>query len=118
GGAMDQATQAQDVERIRRLVARVDDSSPISRAELADILETFESYECWGPYFRLIKRSLQDSQSRKVEDYVRLARVQSLYLEYVFAAAETCANLVRDLGIGYVAFSEEVLPQVMEFEDF
>jgi tetratricopeptide (TPR) repeat protein len=100
------------------MVAQVDSGAPLTPAQRHAILETFEKHECWGPYFRLIKRQLDDPQTRQLSDYVRLARVQNLYLEDVFAAAESCANLVAALGVSYRRFNEQILPQVIEFEDF
>ncbi len=100
------------------MVAQVDSGVALSADVRNDILQTFEQYECWGPYFRLIKRSLQDPAARHISDYVRLARVQNLYLEDVFAGAETCAHLVAELSVNYQRFSEEILPHVIEFEDF
>lgn len=107
-----------EVEHVRKLVAQLDGGGPLAPALRQEMLETFEQHECWGPYFRLIKKSLQDASVRQLSDFVRLARVQNLYLEDAFAAAETCSALVTEMKVGYQRFSEEVLPQVIEFEDF
>ena len=104
-----------DVERVREKVAQAEQADPATSHEL---LETLEQYECWGPYFRVMKRLLANPAARQPRDYLRLARVQNLYLEDVFAAAETCVALVSDLAVPYQRFSEDVLPQVVEFEDF
>lgn len=109
---------SKDVEAVRRMVLQADSGSPLPPALRAEMLETFERYECWGPYFRLIKRQLDNVSTRNLGDYVRLVRVQNLYLEDVFAAAETCANMVAALSVSYQRFSEQILPQVIEFEDF
>ncbi len=110
--------QSPEVEQVKKLVAQVDSGAALSAPERASILESFEQFECWAPYFRLLKRCVQDPASRQLSDYVRLARVQSLYLEDIFAAAETCAAMVVEMRIPYQKFTEEVLPQVIEFEDF
>ena len=107
-----------DVDRVRGLVAQADQALPASPEARAQLLETLEQYECWGPYFRVMKRLLADPATRQPRDYVRLARVQNVYLEDVFAAAETCVALVDATGVSYQRFSEEVLPQIVEFEDF
>ncbi len=106
------------VEQVKKLVAEVDAAMPLSAEQRANMLETFEQYECWGPYFRLLKRCIENPTTRQLSDYVRLARVQNLYLEDVFAASDTAAMMVAELKLAYPRFSEEVLPQVIEFEDF
>lgn len=110
--------QSPEVEHVKKLVAQVDSGAALSAQARTEILETFEQFECWAPYFRLLKRCLQDPSTRQLSDYVRLARVQNLYLEDVFAAAETCAAMVVEMKIPYQKFTEEVLPQVIEFEDY
>jgi tetratricopeptide (TPR) repeat protein len=114
---MSEATNP-DVEHVRKLVAQVDGGAPLDGAAREQALDTLEQYECWGPFFRLVKRGIQDPTRRHAGDFVRLARVQNLYLEDVFAAAETAAALVQELKLSYPKFVQEVLPQVVEFEDF
>lgn len=110
-------TLDKEIERIQAMAAEVDSDRDLSPERQEEILATFEYYECWSPYFRLLKRNLAKSSHNR-EDYVRLARVQNLYLEDVFAAAETCCRLVEQLKLGYKSFQEEVLPRIVEFEDF
>lgn len=105
-------------ERVRKLVAQVDSNAALTADQRTEILETFEQHECWAPYFRLLQRTLKDPHTRQLADFIRLARVQNLFLEDVFAAAETCTSLVQDMKLSYDRFSEEVLPRVVEFEDF
>jgi tetratricopeptide (TPR) repeat protein len=105
-------------QSITKMISKVDSGAPLSGEERAEILETLEQHECWNPYFRLIKRQLDDAKTRQLGDYVRLARVQNLYLEDVFAAAETCANMTTAMSVSYEKFNEQILPQVIEFEDF
>lgn len=107
-----------EVERVRKLVAQVDGAQALSAEQRAEMLETFEKHECWTPFFKMLKRQLDNASTRQLGDYVRLARVQNLYLEDVFAAAETCAAMVAELKLSYLRFSEEVLPRIVEFEDF
>lgn len=112
------ATGHASTDRVRKLVAEVDAGVPLTAERRNEILDTFEQCECWSPYFRLIKRTLKDQGARQLADYVRLARVQNLYLEDVFSAAETCTAMVDTLKLSYKQFTEEVLPKVVEFEDF
>lgn len=105
-------------ERLRRLAAQADAGQPLSVNARNEALELFERYECWAPYFRLIKRGMDHPSTRQLSDYVRLARVQSLYLEDIFAAAETSAQLIQHLKFPYKRFMEEILPKIIEPEDY
>ena len=107
-----------DVDNVRSIVAQVDSGAAISNQLAADMLDLLEQHECWGPFFRLLKRGLEDGAPERERNYVRLARVQNIYLEDTFAAAETCASLVSHLRPGYLKFSEQMLPHIIEFEDF
>ena len=115
---MEGSAGTSEVDRVRRLVAQVDAAVPASLEERAELLDVFEQYECWTPFFKILKKNLESTATRQLADYVRLARIQNLYLEDVFAAAETCAAMVTDLKVGYLRFTEEVLLRVIEFEDF
>jgi len=107
-----------DAKNIRQLVSRLESGASLSAEERKAMLATFERFECWGPYFRLIKRSLNDPRTRDLADFIQLARIQNVYLEDVFAAASTCTQMVENLGVTYATFREEVLSAVTEFEDF
>lgn len=110
--------QLTEPERLRRLAAQVDEGKALTGDVRAEALDLFERYECWAPYFRLIKRAIDDKSTRQLADYLRLARVQSLYLEDVFAAAETCAQMVQQLKVSYATVAADVLPRIIEPEDF
>lgn len=103
--------------RIKALVTRIDNDGALSELERQSALDLLEHYECWGPYFRLIRKRLNDTKLRRPEDYVKLAKVQNQNLEDVFAAAETSAILVTDQRISFQDFSETILPQIIDFED-
>lgn len=107
-----------DIEKVREMVAKVDAGGPLAPDVQAEALAVLEQYECWAPFFRLLKRQIEDAKTRRSEHFIRLARVQNLYLEDVFAAAETCAALIESLSMNYDDFSETVLPQLIEFEDW
>lgn len=113
------STNASDEsQRIKALITRIDGDQLFSEEERVDTLSVLEMYECWGPYFRLIRKRLNDTRLRKSTDYIKLAKVQNQNLEDVFAAAETASNMVTDLKIDFWEFIETILPQVIDFEDY
>jgi tetratricopeptide (TPR) repeat protein len=103
---------------VAEAIRLVDSGAQISEDKCNQILDLFESYEAWGPYFRLLKRLLTDSKLRRVSDFLRLARAQGLYLEDVNAAAETCRHLVADMKISFSELRDEFLPRIIEAGDF
>ena len=104
--------------RLKAMFNRLTDPTPLMDDERNAMLDAFERYECWQPYFRLLDTTLSNVETRCLADYVRLARVQNIYLDDSFAAAETAAELVRETGISYETFIQEVLPNVIEPGDF
>ena len=112
------STLALDGDRIRSLVAKADSGGVTDVAEIQRILDVLEQHECWGPFFRLLGKTISESPKHANDYFVRLARVQNKYLEDAFAAAETCANMVTELQVSYLQFSVDILPQVIDFEDF
>lgn len=111
-------TSSEESQRIKALIARIDGEGTFSEVERQSSLHLLEQYECWGPYFRLIRKRLNDPKQRKPEDYIKLAKVQNQNLEDVFAAAETAANLVSDQDVSYQEFHETIIPQIVDFEDY
>ena len=111
-------TMNAEAEHVRRVVAHVDANQPLNAEARLEALETLEKFECWAPFFRLIKRSIDQPAQRRLADYVRLARVQNLHLEDKFAAAETCAMMVQHLKLSYAQFREEALAKIIDGEDF
>ncbi|MBM4250865.1 MAG: hypothetical protein FJ146_02740 [Deltaproteobacteria bacterium] len=105
-------------DRIRSLVTKVDNGAMVDPGERQKALDLFERYECWGPYFRLLNTIITENPRQSESYFIRLAKVQNRYLEDAFAAAESCANMVADLKLGYLRFSEDILPQIIEFEDY
>ena len=105
-------------ETIKAMVAEIDSQKTIGEARRAEILDTLETYECWAPFFRLLGRRLADKQKRSLQDYVRAAAVQSRLLEDVFAATATCSALVEDLEIDYKTFYSDVLPRIVDLNDW
>lgn len=105
-------------KEIHQLVASIDSGAPLDAQAQRQALEKLEIFECWQPFFRLLKRSIDDPKIRSNDHFVRLAKVQNLYLEDIFEAAKTCARMVEQLHLSYRRFAEQVLPQVIEFEDW
>jgi tetratricopeptide (TPR) repeat protein len=89
--------------------------SPVQEQEYLRILE---DYECWDPMLIYLKRKIAQSKTRQLGDYVRIARVQALYLENILGCAEICAQLVVDLKIGFAEFSQKVIDVIFEKESY
>lgn len=105
-------------EAILEMSRRVGGGAKISQDEENQFLDVFEAYECWVPFFKILSQRLKAKSGAVRENFVRLARVQSLYLEDVFAAAETCAQMVKALSIPFSVFLHEILPGIIEKDDF
>ena len=52
----------EESQRIKALVTRIDDDGAFSELDRQSALDLLEHYECWGPYFRLIRRRLNDTK--------------------------------------------------------
>jgi|GEM_PF-906932 len=109
-----------DVEAslIKEMVSQIDSGAVMDAPRLQEVLQTLEKFECWAPYFRLLHHVLANPRIRTIAHYVRLARVKSLYLDEAADAAHICGRLVNDLKIGFVTIRDEVVPKVIEEEDF
>ena len=90
----------------------------IDRAQARLFLRVLEDYECWNPLFRYFHRILEDPHQRQLEDYLHVAEIQSLSLEDAKVAAETCAKMVRDLGVDFASFRTEIIPRLAPNDDF
>ncbi len=104
-------------ETLRSYIETADSGVQVDAEVRERILAAFEAYECWLPLFRLIRRSV-DAGAAGIEDYLRLGRVQSQYLDDVFAAAETCVQAVRRLKLTFVEFQDRLLSNIVESEDW
>lgn len=111
-------TSSEEPQHLKAIIARIDGDELFTDDDRKSALDLLERYECWGPYFRLIRKRLNDPKARRPEDYIKLAKVQNQNLEDVFAAAETAANLVSDQKVTYQEFHETVIPQIIDFEDY
>jgi hypothetical protein len=81
-------------------------------------LELLGIHECWDPYFRLAKKLLSNPPFKTQRLFTQIARSQNLSLEDIFGATDTCISAVRELGLTYLKFTEEILSQILESEDF
>jgi tetratricopeptide (TPR) repeat protein len=115
---MDATGLENDRKTLDGFLSNIAEKEEISAESINEALFLFEQFECWGPYFTLIKKCLKNPGTRKTIDYINLARVQNLYLEDVFSAAETCTLLVTEMKISNKIFTEEVLPKILEEEDY
>lgn len=105
-------------EHVESLIAKIHSGSVLEESELMGALEILESYECWSPYFRLFNEVLKNPQKKDLDKFIRMAWAQNVCLEDALAAADTCVVMVKDLGCGYSEFKEDVLPKILEIEDF
>lgn len=106
------------VDKILDLTKTVNSGVKLSVQDEDECLRLFEDYECWEPFFKVISRKLKAKDVGTLDSYVRLARVQSLYLEDIFAAAETCSQLVKGQQVSFAQFAQEILPTIIEKDDF
>lgn len=104
--------------KIGDLVARISSDSFLSNTETEEALKLLESYECWTAYFKLLEKLISNPSKRQVSHYVKMAKAYHHHLEDIGKAAEICANLVKDLKIGYQRFQQEVISKVLEPEEF
>jgi tetratricopeptide (TPR) repeat protein len=93
-------------------------NAKVDESERSKVLDVLEEFECWDPYFQILGTRLQNQSKRTLNDYLRVAKTQYIYLDDVFATAETCARMVSELGIEYESFIEEVFPVLFEQEDY
>lgn len=91
---------------------------PSANDEVNRLVQTLEAYECWAPFFRLLKAKIGTPQRRERGDYIRMARVYYLYLEDEASAGDICHQMIRDLNIPFVEFRDEISPQIIASEDF
>jgi tetratricopeptide (TPR) repeat protein len=104
-----------DLARVAEALEILKQPKVALRAE-EEALLLLENYECWTPYFQYIDKKL-GSEDRTIRDYVNKARIQSLYLEDVKAAAITCGKLIVDMKISYQEFAGYV-SEMVEKENF
>jgi tetratricopeptide (TPR) repeat protein len=105
-------------DKIRQMLATIDSGKLPNKQVKMEMFDLLESYECWQPLFQLIQLSAGKTDSRSVEDYVRLAKVQNVYLENIAAAAETCVKAVDIMHMTYKDFQQFMLPKIIERDDW
>lgn len=86
--------------------------------EIDKYFDILESYECWDPLFTKIKEKVASQTHRNEKDYLRLARIHAKYFEDLRETARICRDLVELYRISYQDFREQVLPPLVEDEDF
>jgi tetratricopeptide (TPR) repeat protein len=107
-----------EINRIRELARKSQKPENIPTDQVREILTLFRDHECWDPYFRLMQYLIDLPAFRTMDLFIELARTQNLYLEDVFGAAETCAKAVKNLKLGFLQISEEIIPKVLDSGDF
>ena len=115
---MDGPTTVPSVTALTEVLKKIDTEGTILGGQRAEALSLLEEFECWDPYFLMIKENINDASKRHLSDFTSLAKVQNLYLENVFAAAETCGQMIDLLKTDNSQFTEEALSQIIEEDDF
>lgn len=107
-----------DSALIRDVIQRIEAGQDFDAEKRKFVFELLEAYECWTPLFKLLERYIKSSNGQDKDNYIRLARIQYLYLEDIFAASETCALAVSNLNLCYRDFLEFIRPALFEHEDY
>lgn len=106
-----------DINTLKAMIDRVQANQTLAGAEYTKFLDACEAYECWDPLFKVLEGRISN-KSAELTDYVRLARIQNLYLDDPVLAAETCAKALTTIGFDFTEFREGVLARVVEAEDW
>lgn len=101
------------IAEIQRVIKVIDSGVPLTHSQCLSHVDLLESYECWRPCFRLLKRSAQVGGAESFDYFVRLARIQACSLDDIGACADTCATMVRSLGISFVSFKDQVIANIL-----
>ena len=86
--------------------------------KLLEYLGVLEDYECWQPYFRLLSKCIDEQKFRKIDHYIKLARIHNLVFADLDTAAQVCARLIADLELSYEVFQAQVLAEVVTSGDY
>jgi tetratricopeptide (TPR) repeat protein len=81
------------------------------------LTQTLELHECWSLWFAAVKSHTKLNRLN-LDDYVKMIRVNIIYLEDIDAASILSRDLLQIFRLGYLDFRNQVLDQVLEFEDF
>ncbi len=103
------------IEEALRLV--VADGFVLSSA-YEQVLEVLESHECWTTWFAAVAKHIKSKPDDSLEDYIRVIRINILYLEDVEAGAAASKELVSSKKMTYQDFRRLVLDNVLESEEF
>jgi hypothetical protein len=114
---MDISALAVQQQKLKEVVSQLESRSRLSGPEREQRLNLLEEFECWNPYFRILSRELNLSQTDKFEIFLRLARAQNLYLDDNKTASKTVAKMVKDLKLGFDQLKRDVLSLILVEED-
>lgn len=104
--------------KIKDAVALVMNESNYSSQQRDEFIELFEQFECWTPFFKLLEEKQSKKSDRDIEDYIKAAKVQNIYLENTEKAADICLVIVKEFEISFSKFQMEILPRIIEHEDY
>lgn len=81
-------------------------------------LDVLEAHECWNQWFASVARHCKSRPEESLDDYIRMIRVNILYLEDVEAAAAASKDLVSSKKMSYEDFRRLILDKVLESEEY
>lgn len=92
----------------------------LSFQEQLQMLDLLEMYECWEVFLELISKiiAVNVSDIKYLEFYVRLAKVQSLYLDDIFSATETCIKAIEKFNLNYSDYRSLMLLKIIDKDDY
>ena len=103
---------------INTIIDEISGDFVFDETKLQLYFSNLEGYECWQPYFRLLSRCIDEQRFRKVEYYIRLARIHNLVFNDPVATAAVCARLIVDLELSYTAFQAQALAEIVSPGDY
>ncbi len=110
--------QIETTQHLKQLINHIDSGPELDTQATKQALETLETYECWSPFFRLLKKKLKNAKTATIDYYLSLTKVQVQYLEDVLEAGETSAQAVKKLELTFQQWTENYLPFVIEEDDW
>jgi tetratricopeptide (TPR) repeat protein len=90
----------------------------IDSADYLRVLDSLEAHECWTLFFDLVRASIKSDPKGSIDNFVRLIKVDILYLEDVKAASQTSRELIQSKKMSFSDFRIQVLDKVLESEDY
>jgi tetratricopeptide (TPR) repeat protein len=111
-------SQSQGVTSIDQALQLAGGDGFVSSGAYLEVLDVLEAHECWTSWFAAVARHIKAKPEVSLEDYIRVIRVNILYLEDVDAGAVASKDLVHSKKMNYEDFRRLVLDKVLESEEY